>query len=127
MIGRCHSAIYPNQRSDAGLDREPVEFRKADILILFDGSESTGIALGNGTRSSVMADAIKRLVDAYQRRIRFGFMLFPDSASCDPSVAPGCCVGWPSVEIGLDQGAAIRAALDRRPTPQGGSPSFRLF
>ena len=116
----CSNMLYSNDRGDAGV---AVEFEKSEVLILFDGSESTGIAYGLGTRAGVMAEAIDRIVDSYQGRIAFGFLRFPDAAACGEGASPSCCVGnRASVDIGLNQGAAIHAALANRPLPQGGSP-----
>lgn len=115
----CSSFFFPSEHTDAG---DGPLFGQADVLILFDGSESSGIAYGSGTRGSVMADAIKSLVDTYQRRIAFGLMRFPDATSCGAGEASSCCVGAPLIDMGLNQGAAIAAALDNRPAPQGRSP-----
>jgi hypothetical protein len=118
----CSNSLYPRQQSEAGVDWQPVDFRKSEVLILFDGSESTGIASGPGTRSKALADAVNTVVDDYQHRIAFGLLRFPDAAACGSDVLPGCCVGAPSVDLGLDQGAAIRAVLANQSAPQGSSP-----
>lgn len=115
----CSRDFVSWQHTDAGGDGPP--FAPSDVLILFDGSESSGIAYGSGTRASTMADAIKSMVDRYQRRIAFGLMRFPD-ASCGDHEGSACCVGAPLIDMDVNQGAAIAAALDNRPAPQGSSP-----
>jgi hypothetical protein len=118
----CTDILYPIETGDAGTEEAGAKYRQSEVLILFDNSESTSFTFGAGTRSSVMADAVSGLVDAYQNRIAFGLMLFPDVASCASGGSPVCCVGSPAVEMGLGKGTAIRTALANRPSPQGGSP-----
>ncbi len=118
----CSNTLYPRQHSDAGLEWRAVDFRESEVLILFDGSESSAIASGTGTRGQLMAEAIGGIVEAYQRRIAFGLLHFPDATACGDGAVSGCCVGAPSVELALGQGAAIRAALAARAVPYGSSP-----
>jgi hypothetical protein len=95
-----------------------------DVLIVFDGSESMGVGFGSGTRYSVVADVLSKLVDDYQGRIRFGFAQFPgaDALCSDPTVT-GCCAGTPAVGVAPQNGAAVQAALDRMLPPAGNTPT----
>ncbi len=96
------------------VDRDPVKLNAstADVLIVFDGSESMGIAFGSGTRFSVLADVLSNLVDAYQEWIRFGFAQFPGAdALCPGQPVAGCCAGPPSVGIAAANGAAVGEAM----------------
>src|SRR5436190_14222978 len=52
--------------------------RPADVLILFDRSESMLTEFSTGTRYSVVAERLGELVDVYQDKLRFGFQQFPD-------------------------------------------------
>ena len=93
---------------------DPVKLNasKADVLIVFDGSESMGIAFGAGTRYTVLADVLANLVDAYQQWIRFGFSQFPGAdALCPGQPVAGCCAGAPSVGVAPANGAAVGEAI----------------
>jgi len=107
--------------TDAAVDLDPSD---VDVLILFDGSESMGVGFGSGTRYSVVADVLSQLVDDYQGRIRFGFAQFPGADSlCSDSTVTGCCVGTPMVPVALNNGAAVRAALNQMLPLAGNTPT----
>jgi hypothetical protein len=115
------SDAEPPCTSKAAVQLEP---RAVDVLIVFDGSESMGIAFGQGTRYSVLADVLSDLVDAYQLRIRFGLAQFPGAdGSCPGESVMGCCAGPPSVEVALGDGAAVQEALKNAPTLAGNTPT----
>jgi len=84
----------------------------ADVLIVFDASESMGIAFGAGTRYTVLADLLANLVDAYQQWIRFGFAQFPVAdALCPGQPVAGCCAGAPSVGVAPANSVAVGDAI----------------
>src|SRR4051812_11535768 len=58
----------------------PLPFQRipADVLVVFDRSESMITAFGTGTRYSVVAGELGDLVDVYQDKLSFGFQAFPD-------------------------------------------------
>lgn len=94
--------------------------RPADVLLLFDRSESMITEFGDGTRYSIEAKILGELVEVYQDKLRFGFQQFPDPAPCPPGYAAGCCAGAPTVQVGPGAGAAVRAAIAAA-APLGGS------
>jgi hypothetical protein len=97
---------------------------QTDMLIVFDRSESMGIALGQGTRYSVLAGVLSNLVDAYQSWIRFGFAQFPGADSaCPGQVVSGCCAGPPSAGVAPDNGAAVQQALTNVLPLAGNAPT----
>jgi hypothetical protein len=105
---------------------DPVQLNasNADVLIVFDGSESMGIAFGSGTRFRVLADVLANLVDAYQRWIRFGFAHFPGAdALCPGQPIAGCCAGAPSVGIAPANGAAVGKAIENVLPLAGNTPT----
>jgi len=81
------------------VDPDPVNLNasKADILIVFDGSESMGIAFGAGTRYSVLAEVLSN----WSTPIRSGFVSalpsFPGrmrSALANPSLGVALGLLW---------------------------------
>ena len=115
--------------SEAGKEcvaRDPVNLNasSADVLILFDGSDSMGIGFGAGTRYSVLADVLSNLVDSYQRWIRFGFAQFPGAdAQCPGQMVTGCCAGPPSVGIAPANGTAVGQAIGNVLPLAGNTPT----
>ena len=108
------------------VDPDPVNLNasKADVLIVFDGSESMGIAFGAGTRYSVLAEVLSNLVDAYQEWIRFGFAKFPGAdALCPGQPVAGCCAGTPLVGIAPSNGAAVADAIGNVLPLAGNTPT----
>jgi hypothetical protein len=101
----------------------PFERRPADVLLLFDRSDSMSTEFANGTRYSVAADMLAGLVDVYQDKLRFGFLAFPDVQACPPGHAPGCCASAPSVGVALSSGADVRAAIAAGQPPGGSTPT----
>src|SRR5690242_2076113 len=79
--------------------------RPADVLILFDRSESMLTEFSTGTRYSVVAERLGELVDVYQNKLRFGFQQFPDVAACGGDHFAGCCASGPTVAVALNSGA----------------------
>jgi hypothetical protein len=96
--------------------------RPADVLILFDRSESMLTEFSTGTRYSVVSEHLADLVDTYQDKLRFGFQQFPDVAGCGTDHASGCCAGGPSVPVALNSGADVRAAIAAA-QPGGSTPT----
>jgi hypothetical protein len=128
------STLWP--RADGGgPDRicgetHPLTFtrRDADVLLLFDRSESmiTEFA-GSSSRYAVVSDLLGQMVDVYQDKLRFGFQQFPEVAPCPAGYAPGCCAGPPSVGIALGNAPAVRAALTAAAPPGGSTPTALAF
>ena len=119
------SPTIPQCTVDAAAILDPVA---ADVLIVFDGSESMGIGFGAGTRYSVLAGVLSNLVEAYQSRIRFGFAQFPgpDTPSCGQMVT-GCCAGLPSVGVAGSNGAAVEEALKNVLPLAGNTPTAKAL
>ncbi len=108
------------------VDQDPVNLNASnvDVLILLDASDSMGIAFGAGTRSSVLADVLSNLVDAYQQWIRFGFAQFPGAdAQCPGQMVTGCCAGPPSVGIAPGNGTAVEQAIGNLLPLAGNTPT----
>jgi hypothetical protein len=101
----------------------PLQWRPADVLLLFDRSDSMSTEFSAGTRFSVTAGILADLVDLYQQKLRFGFQPFPDTQACPAGHAPGCCAGGPTVGVGPSAGAAIRAAIADAQPPGGSTPT----
>src|SRR5215213_8491501 len=72
----------------------------ADVMVLFDRSESMAAAFGEGTRYGVAAALLKELLPAYDERIRFGFQVFPARGGCPAGYVRGCCAEPPAVPVG---------------------------
>jgi hypothetical protein len=101
--------------------RVPLDYKVADVLILFDRSGSMITEFGAGTRYSVEAALLSDVITAYQDKLRFGFQQFPsrDMPGCEGH-ALGCCADPPSVGVALGQAKAIAAAVSAA-APVGGS------
>ena len=97
--------------------------RQADVLILFDRSESMTTEFTPGTRYSVVAETLGNLVDVYQDKLRFGFQQFPDAQPCPVGYAAGCCAGPPSVPVALSNAVTIRSAIAAAAPPGGSTPT----
>jgi len=97
--------------------------RPADVLILFDRSESMLTEFSTGTRYSTVADLLGELVDLYQDKLRFGFQAFPLADGCGADHSAGCCAGPPSVPVALGSGTDIRAAIAAAQPPRGSTPT----
>jgi hypothetical protein len=106
----------------------PLDFqrRQADVLLLFDRSESMMTEFASGTRYSVVADLLGELVEVYQDKLRFGFQPFPDAQAC-AGHSPGCCAAGPSVPIALGNASAVRAAIAAAAPPGGSTPTAEAF
>jgi hypothetical protein len=96
--------------------------RPADVLLLFDRSESMITEFGAGTRYSVVSTLLGQLVDVYQDKLRFGFQPFPDSEPCATGQR-GCCAGPPTVPLALSAAPAIRDAISQAAPPGGSTPT----
>jgi hypothetical protein len=94
-----------------------------DLMLMFDRSESMAAAFGEGTRYGVAAGMLNELVPAYDRRIRFGFQVFPSGGGCPPGYVRGCCAEPPSVTIRPAAAPAIRLALDNAAALEGNTPT----
>ena len=94
-----------------------------DLMVLFDRSESMGAAFGEGTRYGVAAGLLNEVVPAYDRRIRFGFQVFPFGGGCPAGYVQGCCAEPPTVGIGPGSAPAIRLALDEAAALGGNTPT----
>jgi hypothetical protein len=105
-------------------ETHPLNFqrRPADVLILFDRSESMLAEFSTGTRYSVVSQLLGDLVDVYQDKLRFGFQAFPDADGCGGDHSSGCCAGPPSVPVAPASGADIRAAMAAA-QPRGSTPT----
>jgi hypothetical protein len=101
----------------------PFQLRLADVLLVFDRSDSMSTEFSTGTRYSVSAAMLAGLVDTYQDKLRFGFQAFPDARACPAGQAPGCCAGGPTVGVHLSSGAEIRAAIAAAQPPGGSTPT----
>jgi len=99
------------------------ELRPADILLLFDRSDSMRSAFGTGTRFSAQAEILKDLMTAYDRRVRFGFLPFPQRSGCGGSAAVSCCAGPPAVGVQEGNAAAIGLAIDDAVPVSGQTPT----
>ncbi len=99
------------------------EMRPADILVLFDRSDSMRSAFGTGTRVSIQAALLKDLISTYDNRIRFGYLPFPFRSGCGGSSAVACCVGPPQVAILDANAAAIGLAIDDSVPVNGQTPT----
>jgi hypothetical protein len=122
--------IWP--RTDGGAPSAPLckethalgfEWRQADVLLLFDRSESMMTEFAPGTRYSVVASMLSELVDVYQDKLRFGFQQFPDGQACPADRSAGCCAGPPSVPVAISGASAIRAAIAGAWPPGGSTPT----
>jgi hypothetical protein len=105
-------------------DQYPLTFqrRQADVLLVFDRSESMITEFGTGTRYSVVADQLGELVDVYQDKLRFGFQPFPDRQPCE-NQSIGCCAGPPTVPLTLSDAPDIRAGIAAAAPPAGSTPT----
>jgi hypothetical protein len=101
----------------------PFQRRQADVLLVFDRSDSMSTEFSSGTRYSVTAGILADLVDVYQDKLRFGFQPFPDQHACPAGHAPGCCASGPTVGVALSAGTAIRAAIAAAEPPGGSTPT----
>jgi hypothetical protein len=114
----------PSSPRDACGETRPLSFqlRAADVLLVFDRSDSMATEFSTGTRYSITAAMLGDLVDLYQDKVRFGFQEFPDQRACPPEHAPGCCAGPPAVPVALSSGAPVRAAIAAA-QPGGSTPT----
>jgi hypothetical protein len=104
----------------------PFAPRPADVLVLFDRSESMDLALGDRTRYEVAAQILRDLLPAYDDKIRFGFQAFPAKAektACSPDFVSGCCAEPPSVAVAPAASAPILAALQAAAPASGNTPT----
>jgi hypothetical protein len=99
------------------------EMRPADILVVFDRSDSMRSAFGTGTRFSIQAALLKDLISTYDNRIRFGYLPFPFRSGCGGSSAVACCVGPPQVGVAIGNAAAIGMAIDDGAPVNGQTPT----
>src|SRR6185436_10267253 len=111
--------------ADACGEPHPLTFqrRAADVLLLFDRSDSMSTEFSTGTRYSVAAKLLGDLVDLYQDKLRFGFQAFPDATACPSGYAPGCCAGPPAVPVALLSSAKVRAAIAAVHLSGGSTPT----
>jgi hypothetical protein len=94
-----------------------------DVMVLFDRSESMGVAFGAGTRHGALTELLQSLLPGYQQRIRFGFQVFPTRGGCPAGYVRGCCAEPPSVPVALGNAAAISLALAEAAPPEGNTPT----
>jgi hypothetical protein len=112
-------------QADACGESHPIPFqpRPADVLLLFDRSDSMSTEFASGTRYSVTAGLLSDLVEVYQDKLRFGFQPFPDPRACPAGHAPGCCASAPTVGVKPSAGTEIRAAIAAAQPPGGSTPT----
>jgi hypothetical protein len=106
---------------------EPVSLHTADVLILFDRSESMSAAFGEGTRYGVEAETLAALLPLYDGRLRFGFGAFPSSDACAGGEVIGCCAAAPSVAVGADHVVPILAAIQAADPVGGNTPTAQAL
>jgi hypothetical protein len=104
-------------------DDLPFDPVPADVLVLFDRSESMAAAFGEGTRYGAAAALLKELLPAYDERIRFGFQVFPSRGGCPAGYVRGCCAEPPVVPVGPRSSPAIAPAIDEAAALEGNTPT----
>jgi hypothetical protein len=108
-------------------ESKPLPFapRPADVLVLFDRSESMDLALGDRTRYDVAAQILRDLMPVYDDKIRFGFQAFPAKAGsgCADDFVSGCCAEPPLVAVAQGASAPILAALQSVAPASGNTPT----
>jgi hypothetical protein len=113
--------------SDANTCKDVVplgfQFRPADVLLLFDRSDSMITEFGTGTRDSVVSGLLDNLVGVYQDKLHFGFQQFPDRDPCDAEQTVGCCAGTPSVPVAAFNAPAVQAGIAAASPPGGSTPT----
>jgi hypothetical protein len=92
---------------------------QADVLVVFDRSESMGSGLGGTTRYGALSTALNDVANLYQGHLRFGLAAFP-GRGC-PS---GCCVpNDPIVDLALDNAGAVKNGLASLAPMEGQTPT----
>ncbi len=93
---------------------------QAEVLVVFDRSESMASGFGAVTRYQAMAAALEDITSLYEGHIRFGLAAFP---SPGPDCAAGCCAGGPLVDVALDNAAAVKNGLAALLPLEGQTPT----
>jgi len=101
----------------------PFRPRPAEVLVVFDRSESMNLEFGDRTRYEVAADLLADLLPAYDDKIRFGFEPFPAKLGCASDAVTGCCVEPPAVPVAPAASGEILAALQAAAPASGNTPT----
>lgn len=96
--------------------------RPADLLILFDRSDSMNMAFGSGSRYQALSGLLSDVVNRYQSRVRFGYEEMPGRGPCEGQ-PDACCASSPSVPLALDNAPALVAAFAQAAPVAGSTPT----
>jgi len=124
--GQAAGGLFGQNRSNNPFPRfggrgpsctQPVHFniQRSQVLISLGKSSSMTTKFGDGTRLSVVQQALKAIITANQYSINFGYQEFPGTTAC--AMVDGCCVKTGAIQPSPtnSQGQAIQDALQCMP------------